>query len=406
MVLDEALARGGCARLRSRRPGVLAADSSLAMVRRREPRAPLRRAVPDGTVLPMAAPEDPAHGNDASELDEPQKPHRRWTAAPGDRRPGLLPTRCGPAGTRPSRLAEPPHPTGRRHPQRPRPNPAAAALLAAEDALDRGLTERRRSAWRSCGDRAWPPISPSGSSCGSLPTGPPCAPWTASSPSRASSTPSSPGSARGGHPPPLLVPPAPAAYRRANVFTVRTSFDRGVTLELVEPGGLISGPEVVFGPWSSALPTSPEARRVRGPRRPREGSCDPLHAQPVPARPDPRPSAGLAGPSATPASWCVPPPPPWTWARLSEAAALLTRLETDAPDHADAAFLRQRLEDREVALRRNLRTVRFVLLEVACDPKPGGSSCPETARSRTSRAGHRRRGGGGVTGGGATAPSW
>ena len=55
----------------------------------------------------------------------------------------------------------------------------------------------------------------------------------------------------------LLVPSFSRASgaRRANVFTLRTSFDRGVTLELVEPGGLISGPEVVFGPVAvSALP--------------------------------------------------------------------------------------------------------------------------------------------------------
>ncbi len=349
----------------------------------------MRRAVYDGTVLAMAAPEDSAHGDDASQHDGPQKPHLRWTAAVIGAIAvlGLLAYQVWAGGDPPVETSGPasPHGTDARPAVEPE-DPMAAALLAAEQALDRGLIEE--AALRLEELRATHGDSEPAADLAQRIQLRVAAHRAALRPMafRIESFETELDSvfARvrlGGdivHSSGLLVPSFSRASgaRRANVFTVRTSFDRGVTLELVEPGGLISGPEVVFGPVEvSALPhltggivefEDPDAPVKNLVVRYTHSLFEPG------LTPDRAP--GSVDSSATPSELVRAIADALDGARLSEAAALLTRLATDAPDHADAAFLRQRLEDREVALRRNLRTVRFVLLEVACDPKPGSSA--------------------------------
>ena len=336
----------------------------------------------------MAAPEDPAHGDDAPEHDGPQKPHLRWTAAVLGAIAvlGLLAYRVW-AGEDPKvETGGAASPDGTDAPPAAAPvDPVAAALLAAEDALDRGLIEeaalRLEELRETHGDSE--PAADLAQRIQLRVAAHRAALRPMEFRIESFETELDAVFARvrlGGevvHSSGLLVPSFSRASgaRRANVFTVRTSFDRGVTLELLEPGGLISGPEVVFGPVEvSALPhltggivefEDPDApvknlvvRYTRSLFRPG-------------LTPDRAPDSVDSG--ATPSELVRAIAAALDGARLSEAAALLTRLETDAPDHADATFLRQRLGDREVALRRNLRTVRFVLLEVACDPKPGGS---------------------------------
>ncbi|MGD2017597.1 MAG: hypothetical protein PVJ89_05760 [Planctomycetota bacterium] len=167
--------------------------------------------------------------------------------------------------------------------------------------------------------------------------------------------------------------------RRANVFTVRTSFDRGVTIELVEPGGLIGGPEVVFGPVElEALPhLTGGIVEFEDPDAPVTNLVVRYTASPyVPGlAPDGRAAPRVEGEAAEDlvgaAAAAI------EDARIADAEALLARLGEVAPEHPDGGFLRQRLRDREEALRRNLRAARFVLVEVACDPSGDGTPWSE-----------------------------
>jgi hypothetical protein len=347
----------------------------------------LRPALYDGTVLPMAAPEDHAHGDDAPRHDGPQKPHLRWTAAVLGAIAvlGLLAYRVwaggapppeeegsATAGTDPQSVAEP-------------EDPVAAGLLAAEQALDRGLIEEAalrleelREAHGDSGPAAdlaqriqlrlgayRAALRPMAFRVESIETGLDAV------------------FARvrlGGevvHSSGLLVPSFSRASgaRRANVFTLRTSFDRGVTLELVEPGGLISGPEVVFGPVEvSALPhLTGGIVEFEDPDAPVTNLVVRYTASLFQPGLTPDGAPRSINPGATPSELVRAVAGALDGAQLSEAAELLARLESKEPGHSDAAFLRQRLEDREVTLRRNLRTVRLVLLEVACDPAADGS---------------------------------
>ncbi len=335
----------------------------------------------------MAAPEDHAHGDDAPRLDAPQKPHLRWTAAVLGAIAilGLLAYRVWAGDVPPSDEELSPTAGSDALPISPPEDPVAAALLAAEEALDRGLIEEaslrvkelrqahgdsgaaaklaQRIQLRVAAHRA--ALRPMAFRVESFETDLDAV------------------FARvrlGGevvHSSGLLVPSFSRASgaRRANVFTVRTSFDRGVTLELVEPGGLISGPEVVFGPVEvSALPhLTGGIVEFEDPDAPVTNLVVRYTASLF--QPGLTPDRARRGvdPGATPSELVRAVTDALDGARLSEAAELLAQLESQEPDHSDAAFLRQRLKDREVALRRNLRTVRLVLLEVACDPAADGS---------------------------------
>lgn len=348
----------------------------------------MRPALRHGTVLSMSAPEDPTDGDPALRYDGPQKPHLRWTAAVLGAIAvlGLLAYRVWSGGAQPAQdeagaSAEPDTP-----PIAMPEDPVAAGLLAAEEALDRGLIEEaalrveelraqhgdsvpaadlaQRIQLRVAAHRA--ALRPMAFRIESFETELDAV------------------FARvriGGevvHSSGLLVPSFSRASgaRRANVFTVRTSFDLGVTLELVEPGGLISGPEVVFGPVEvSALPhltggivefEDPDAPVTNLVVRYTRSLFQPGLT--------PDRTSGSTDSGATPSELVQAIVGSLDGDRLAEAAGLLTQLESLDPDHSDSAFLRKRLEDREVALRRNQRTVRLVLLEVACDPAAGGSA--------------------------------
>ena len=335
----------------------------------------------------MAAPEDHAHGDDAPRLDGPQKPHLRWTAAVLGAIAvlGLLAYRVWVGGAPPAQ-----EPVGVTAGSGARPiaqpeDPVAAALLAAEQALDRGLIEEAalrveelREVHGDSGPAADLEQRIQLRVAAHIAALRPMAFRVESFETELDAV-----FARvrlGGeivHSSGLLVPSFSRASgaRRANIFTVRTSFDRGVTLELVEPGGLISRPEVVFGPVEvSALPhLTGGIVEFEDPDAPVTNLVVRYTASLF--QPGLTPDRAPRGidPGATPSELVRAVAEALDGARLSEAAELLTRLESQEPDHSDAAFLRQRLEDREVALRRNLRTVRLVLLEVACDPAADGS---------------------------------
>ena len=167
--------------------------------------------------------------------------------------------------------------------------------------------------------------------------------------------------------------------RRANLFTLRTSFDRGVTLELVEPGGLIGGPTVVFGPVDvSALPhLSGGIVEFEDPDAPVKRLVVRYAASPYTPGVRPDEARTPVDPTASPEALVGAAAGAIDDARLDDARGLLDRLHEVDPRNADRAFLEQRLVDRDEALRRNLRTARFVLVELACDPSSEGTSWSE-----------------------------
>ncbi|MEM6569157.1 MAG: hypothetical protein AAF957_12135 [Planctomycetota bacterium] len=160
----------------------------------------------------------------------------------------------------------------------------------------------------------------------------------------------------------------------ANLFTVRTSFDRSCSIELVRSGGMFSGDEIVFGPVTVGPLTEvdgalleledPEAPGTRVAVRYRVSPFAPGLAldDPVVAPPMDAPQADLIAALVEALSR----------EQVRAAGNALARLSEVAPDHPDLEFLGESIAARRESLQRNLRTVRFVVVEVACDPRPSG----------------------------------
>ncbi|MEM9380328.1 MAG: hypothetical protein AAGB93_10310 [Planctomycetota bacterium] len=174
----------------------------------------------------------------------------------------------------------------------------------------------------------------------------------------------------------------------ANLFTVRTSFDRGCSLELVRSGGMFSGDEVVFGPVEVGPLADvegglleledPDAPGIRVVTRYRTSPFEPgLTLDEPPSIPP----AG-ANESALVAAIVE----ALSLERVEAAGEALSRLTATAPAHPDLAFLGESIAERRESLMRNLRTVRFVAVEAACDPRLSGAPWAAGGRPSALRA--------------------
>ncbi len=182
--------------------------------------------------------------------------------------------------------------------------------------------------------------------------------------------------------------------RRANLFTLRTSFDRGASIELVEKGGMFGSDTVIFGPVDLAPlpqvdggllefedPDAPITRLVVGYRiSPFTAGLFPddvLSEPPTGSSPD---ELVLAASAALAVD------------RLDLARVIHNRLRAIAPEHLDAEFMDSRIRRRAETLERNQLTVHFVVVEAACDPRANGkpwssSGSPPSFRTRIEAAG-------------------
>lgn len=167
---------------------------------------------------------------------------------------------------------------------------------------------------------------------------------------------------------------APDDQRRANVITLRTSIERGASIELLEPGGFFGGAESLFGPTTVApLPDrtggevtlqDPDSEITSvvlqyAPSRYAPGLYPSESPEPVP----PGASAGTLVGALTSAL---------ATDRLDVADELLVRLTAEYPSHPDTAFAEARIAERKDSLRRNRSRVRFTVLEAAVDPPEAG----------------------------------
>ncbi len=164
------------------------------------------------------------------------------------------------------------------------------------------------------------------------------------------------------------------SFERSHVAVLRTSFARGASLEIVEPGGIFDRDEVLFGP----IPLSPLPNTEGGQRDYPDADARvrliSVSYRPSPFEPgvhiDDRPSL---------------PPADATAARLVDgftaalqrddleiATALNERLGSEFPGHRDLEYHSERIAERADILRQNHTTATFTILELAVDPRPDG----------------------------------
>lgn len=174
----------------------------------------------------------------------------------------------------------------------------------------------------------------------------------------------------------LLVPNFAMAPQgqHANFVTLRTSLDKGVSIELIEPAGYFGSDETLLGPL--VLEMAPDKRGGRltfedpdalvrrlvisyRPSPYKTGLNAESSLQAVPA--DATSNELLAGLTAA-----------LDADRLKAAEELLERLRTSDPEHPDAAFAAKQITNHEERLRRNVTVARFVVVEACCDPRPSG----------------------------------
>jgi len=182
--------------------------------------------------------------------------------------------------------------------------------------------------------------------------------------------------------------------RRANLFTLRTSFDRGASIELVEKGGMFGSDTVIFGPVPLAPlpqidggllefedPDAPITRLVVGYR------ISPFTKGLFPDEVMNEPPTG-----STPHELVLAIRAALDTDRLDLARVIHNRLVALERDHLDVEFMDNRIRDREETLNRNQQTVHFVVVEAACDPRAKGkpwssSGSPPSFRTRIEAAG-------------------
>ncbi len=162
--------------------------------------------------------------------------------------------------------------------------------------------------------------------------------------------------------------------RQANIATLRTSFHLGATVEILSVSGMFGGPELVLGPLPlSPLPElgggkltfeDPDGHATRLVVGYRMSPYDPglVIDHPIPDPPKGATAAGLLDALGA------------ALAKDQTAAAtrMLDRLSVEHPGHPDLAFNEERIDSRIESLARNRTRVRFVVMEVACDPRTGG----------------------------------
>ena len=176
---------------------------------------------------------------------------------------------------------------------------------------------------------------------------------------------------------PFLVPEfasAPDHERRANIATLRTAIARGVTVELLEPGGFFGGDETVFGPRAIA----PLPNRKGGEITLEDPGAEITHVvlayAPSPyapglypdESPEPAPEGASAGALITALTEAL------AADRIDIAETLLARFSREHAEHPDMEFARERVAERRASLQKNRSTVRFIIVEAAIDPPAAG----------------------------------
>jgi hypothetical protein len=164
------------------------------------------------------------------------------------------------------------------------------------------------------------------------------------------------------------------AFERSHVAVLRTSFARGASLEIVEPGGIFDSEDVLLGPIQlSPLPET-EGGRLDYPDADARVRSISVSYRTSPYEPgvhiDRRPSA---------------PPADATAAHLVEAfrIALLQddleiakrleeRLATEFPGDPSINYLAERIAARTESLQQNHTRATFTILEFTVDPRPDG----------------------------------
>ncbi|MGK0482924.1 MAG: hypothetical protein ACJAQ3_002906 [Planctomycetota bacterium] len=159
---------------------------------------------------------------------------------------------------------------------------------------------------------------------------------------------------------------------RHHFAVLRTSFATGVTLEIVQPGGIFDSEDVVFGPIQfSPLPLTEGGSLVFADADSR------LHSMTISYHPS-RFEPGIHIDARPPQ-----PPADATAARLVDAimaavgrddlemaTTLHGRLSTQATSKRDVEFTASHIETRRDALRQNRTTATFTILELSVDPRP------------------------------------
>lgn len=175
---------------------------------------------------------------------------------------------------------------------------------------------------------------------------------------------------------PALAPSLAATEedRQANIATLRTSFHLGATVEILQVPGMFGGADSVLGP----LPLSPlpelhggkltfedpdghATRLVMGYR------ISPYAAGLEVDDPVSDPPAGATAAGLLDAIGAA-----LAEDQTAAATRILDRLTVEHPDHPDLDFNEERIASRIESLARNRTRVRLVIMEVACDPRPGG----------------------------------
>lgn len=164
-------------------------------------------------------------------------------------------------------------------------------------------------------------------------------------------------------------------FGRSHVAVLRTSLARGVSLEILEPGGIFDSDEVLLGP----IPLNP-LPSTEGGRLDFADADSRVRSISVSYRPSPfQPGVHVDG---------RPPMPPVdaTADQLFDAltsaierddleiARLLNeRLAAEHPAHPDLGFIAGRIQDRSDFLVQNRTAASFTIVELAVDPRPSGT---------------------------------
>ena len=166
---------------------------------------------------------------------------------------------------------------------------------------------------------------------------------------------------------------------RSHIAVLRTSFARGLSLEIVEPGGIFDSDEVLFGPMPlSPLPnteggqldsTDADARVLSVCVSYRASPFEPgVHMDDRPAEPPADATADQLFHGITLALQRD---------DIMVASALKDRLAAAFPAHRDLEFFTKSIQARTDILRQNRSTTTFTILELTVDPRPDGAG--ETA---------------------------